>query len=174
MQWLRLLVFALIFFYNPNSRADFVFSPSLFYKTYSEGDNGSSVDVTETYYDVNLDYLGASGLLLGGIYSHMSREQGSSETARTAYGVSIGYTDTSWFLRGHYFLSSEYEVGTNRKYTDGKGYQLDVGYWFQGFSKLKLGPQLTYRSLNYSKYNSQKADHTSTDLMPYFSLAIIF
>ena len=178
MKLLRLIAFAFVFFYNPLSHAELYFSPSLFYKTSEEGPSGSETERTETYYDIRLGYGMTTGLYFGGIYSGMTHEINDVEFTRSSYGASIGYVSDGWFLMGHYFIKSEYEVGSNAKYTDGSGFQADVGYWFKAFSQLSIGPQITYRTLSYEKLESGgasvDAEYEHKEFMPYLSLALIF
>ncbi len=178
MKLLRLITFAFVFCYNPVSHAELYFSPSLFYKFYEEGTAGSKTETTETYYDIRLGYGMTSGLYFGGLYSGMTREINNSEFTRSSYGAGIGYVSDGWFLMGHYIIKSEYEVGSNAKYTDGTGFQGDLGYWFKAFSQLSIGPQITYRTIAYDKLKvgsaSAESDFEMKEFLPYVSLALIF
>lgn len=172
-----LLLLATVMFSIP-SQANLVFSPAFFYKNYEDKTNSTRNEVTETYYDIKLGYVMTSGLYLGGLYSAMTREINENEVERTSYGAGVGYYSNGWFLMGHYVIDSEYETSPGNKHIEGSGFQLDVGHWFNVSSQIYVGPQLTYRSISYDKYQTNSTtvslEMKSTEFLPYISLALMF
>ena len=83
--------------------------------------------------------------------------------------MSIGYYRRGWALGAHYFpYSKQTLVGTTdvSEYSDGMGFQVDVGYYFRLTRFLSVGPQLVYKSIQYGEGESattnNDADASST------------
>lgn len=64
------------------------------------------------------------------------------------------------------------------KYTGGKGPQIDVGWVFPLSAYFAIGPQITWRSVEFDKLESSTAsvdtDFKSTSIAPYLSLWFMF
>lgn len=164
-----------------------VFSPSLFYKTYSddfERENGAVLEseVVETYYDIKLGVVLDNQLYLGAIYSQMSRDFQSDdvERVRTSYGASVGYLQPQgWYILAHYFLASNYEYTETLTFKGGSGFQFDLGYLVDLGSSFQLGPQISYKSFSYTELDDDGSSEdlekgNSSDLLPMVTLAVRF
>ncbi|MCC6276496.1 MAG: hypothetical protein IT289_01125 [Oligoflexia bacterium] len=113
----------------------------------------------------------SSPLYLGGIYvmdntSTKPASGASTESNVSGYGASVGLiTDNGFALIAHYVISSEFRSVTGSTpaskitYSEGSGFQVDIGYHWMVGSKLRIGPEFSYSSLNFKK---QKADNAST------------
>lgn len=180
-------VFGLLF--GSTAHAEFGFSPTVHYSQNKITDevSGASTTSSDSVYqtlDFRIGYIApATGLWLGGMYT-MERATVStnSEFSGSGYGPSVGFLRNGFNFIGTYVLSAERTYtnsGVTTKYRDGKGYQLDFGYYFlitQGFG---LGPQFTYKTIKYSKTQVGAAAETSdtrdvTSLEPYLAFFFLF
>lgn len=166
--------------YGMTASAGLIFSPSVFYKNYTdEFGAGNKVETTETFYDIKLGYALSNGLYFGGLYSGMTRDQNDVKQSRSSYGASLGYVSGGWFLMGHYLLSSEYKIGSDVTYTGGTGFQADLGHWFRIANQFFIGPQVTYRTWTYSDLKTDSGTQSASgvkgsELLPFISLAVMF
>jgi hypothetical protein len=176
-------------FVGSNAKAQtVVFSPSFFYKTFTEDferENGSTIEVssTETYYDIKLGVLLSNNIYVGAVYAQMNSEaevNGSDgEQIRTSYGASVGYMSQGWFVIGHYFLASEYEYSETFTFQGGSGFQFDFGYLFDIGSNFSIGPQISYKTFTYTELDNDGNSEdlkkgSSSDLLPFVTVAVKF
>jgi hypothetical protein len=130
-------------------------------------DNGTTTKASRMIYDVGLYYkFQGGGWVLGGLYQNDGTTSNGESGSRTSYGVSGGYMankDSGVYLIGTYFISSV--MGT---YTEGSGYQVDLGYKFTP-RRIPLAFQFSYKHYDYSKFN-----HTDTLMDPYFVVMVDF
>lgn len=133
---------------------------------------------TQLNYSFTLGYTLTNQLYLGVIYEVLSQSNDTDTLKDTNLGASIGYRANGWEITAHYFLSAENELSITNKLTDGNGFGLDLAYLWSINSAFYLGPQLSYRSLTYSKYsvsgNKTAADTSQSYMLPYVVLGLKF
>ncbi len=181
----KLLIIAAILGLTGTASANLVLSPGLgYYSDATEQSQPSAIDVetTETRADLRLGYVLPMGLYLGGMYSYIDSEvcSGScSDNSGFLIGPSVGYSS----LTGFYTILTYHimgEQGDSVKYTGGKGPQVDVGWIFPISTYVAIGPQLTWRSIEYDKQEvsalgiTQDTDLKQTSIAPYVSLWFMF
>lgn len=142
------------------------------YNTTEERTPGGTSNGKESIYDIKLGYLTGTGLYLGGIYTLRNSEVNSTTFDGNAAGASLGYMGTNGFyLMGHYLLTA-----TDGYLKEGSGIQADFGYMTEVSSSFMVGVELTYRSLDYKKddTNSAITKVNRTELMPMLTLGLVF
>lgn len=169
---MRFMMAFVVFFAVASAQADIIFSPGVsYFKIEDEDSTGATSEVTASSYDFKLAYLHPSGLVLGGMYSMMS----VNEEDGFAAGATIGFSHYSGFYALFtYHLMAEQDVDATTTFTDGMGPQIDIGWIFPITHMFHIGPQLTYRSVNYKKVEaagvSADTDYTRSSMMPYLTL----
>ncbi|MGE0763647.1 MAG: hypothetical protein AB7N80_10255 [Bdellovibrionales bacterium] len=173
---MALLMTALGFSGQAQAQSGLLFSPSVMFFSYQDRDGGSDIaKVDAQYIDVRLGYITSMNLYVGGLYTQMKREDGTTNRERTSMGASAGLVYNRFFLIGHYILSSEFEISSGSSLEDGTGVQVDLGYWFNVSGSFYAGPQVVYRKIDYDKKNGVAVqDSNSKETVPYLSLAFIF
>lgn len=152
-----------------------VFSPSVFFFNFDDEENNSSfAKVDGLYYDVRIGVV-SNSLYFGGLYSKMTRKDGTTERERTSTGGSVGLLYNQFYLIGHYIFDSTYKTSSNSKLTDGTGMQVNVGYWFNITGSFYAGPEVIHREIKYKKRDGVSAQGAkSTETLPYLSLGFVF
>ena len=155
------------------AQAEIAFSPSFsYFKQEDESAGVAAGELEITTYDFKLGYVHSSGLFLGGMYQTSKY----NDDKAFAVGPTLGFKHYSGFYALFtYFLMAEYEVAGGGTFTDGMGPQIDVGWMFPLTYMFYIGPQISYRSLNYGKAEaaggtSVDADYTRSQVLPYISL----
>lgn len=144
------------------AQADIWFAPAVFYNTTDFKDANEEPEQkksnAETQIDFRLGYLLPGGVYLGGIYgiANATGKDGDTSTSENAtrIGASLGFTMSSFYLIGHYFLTamrSTKSGETIKDYSSGSGLQTDLGWRFMIASTIGFGPQIVWRSLTYKK-----------------------
>lgn len=161
--------------------ASFVISPNISYqssKTEQTQPSTSSSEGSEMLIDARVGYVLPTGLFLGGMYSSIKSTSGNTDSSGFMVGPSVGYYSMSgFFAMLTYHIMGEY--GTSAaKYTGAKGPQVDLGWIFPITAYFSMGPQITWRSLDYNKLEgsgtSVDADLNSSTIRPYISLWFMF
>jgi hypothetical protein len=148
--------------FAPSAEAQIAFSPTVFYSDFNDKDDNSTSNASSSsknmLIDLRLGFMMLEGIYVGGIYS---TEQGSGssngvDTLRDGkrYGPSIGLILSDFNFLIHYFVSADLGTksgSTQNDYSDGSGLQFDAGWKFMLFDIVGIGPQLTYRNINYKK-----------------------
>ncbi len=179
----KLLVIAAILGLSATASANLVLSPGLgYYSSAVEATQPASLDseTTELRADIKLGYVLPMGLYLGGMYAHIDQEVcggGCADSSGFLIGPSVGYHSlTGFYLLGTYHIMGE--QGDTSKFTGGKGPQVDIGWVFPVSTYVAIGPQLTWRSIEYDKLESagtsQDTDYKQTSIAPYLSLWFMF
>lgn len=169
---MKFLIGLSVFFCVFSAQAEINFSPSFSYFKLEDENGGAATSELElTTYDFKLGYVHSSGLFLGGMYQ-MSK---FNDDQATAVGPTLGFKHYSGFYALFtYFLMAEQESGASTTFTDGMGPQIDVGWMFPLTYMFYIGPQISYRSINYSKVDisgaSVETDFTRSNVLPYISL----
>lgn len=139
---------------------------------------GGTGNGTQLNYDLGFGYALASGLYLGGIYGIVGEDDGTNDVSSNYLGVSVGYRSSGWQLTAHYFLSAEDELSSTSQLTGGRGIGVDFAYLWSINATFAIGPQLTYRSLKYTKYETggteTTVDVTNSYSLPYLVFALNF
>lgn len=172
MRFITLTLLLLAF--NVSQAAQIVFAPAFSYIKEESSDKNNSANDSEdkrTLIDLKLGYLHHSGLYLGGLYSTNKY----NDDKQMAVGPTLGYSHYSGFYALFtYHLMSKYESSSGAELTDGMGAQVDVGWVFPLTSVFSIGPQISYRSINYKKLESSGTDvtidQTRSSMNPYISL----
>lgn len=157
-----------LFAFQP-AQAEFVFSPTFSYRQDKIETSSGTTDQKETILNFRMLYQLGGGLAVGGLYSMDTVDSGDGQTEKaTAYGPSIGFLPQGpgFNLIGTYlvFAEREYKQSSSMiKYKDGKGMQIDVGYALM-VGKFGLGPQLSWRSIEYKKVQLNGGTDSSTTL----------
>ena len=167
-------------FVSISASASFVISPGISYidrKQDASTPGAINSSSNETRADIRVGYILPMGLYLGGMYSHIGSDNNAIDSSGNLIGPSVGY----YSLMGFYTMLTYHitgEVGDANKYSGGKGPQIDVGWVFPLTANFSLGPQLTYRSIEFDKLESGgvtvDTDFKDTTIAPYLSLWFMF
>jgi hypothetical protein len=178
----KLMFFIFSLFLANTVFASFVINPSVSYmsrETEMTQPAAASGKQSETRIDVKLGYVLPMGLYLGGMYASTSEKNGTVTDKGSSIGPTIGY----FSMMGFYTLFTYYIIGQMdstppNKFTGGKGPQVDVGWVFPISAYFSIGPQITWRSLEYNKFEtagvSLDSDYKATSIAPYLSLWFMF
>jgi hypothetical protein len=167
-----------------DDKAGFQINPSVMY-SFADTTEGTTAGIATTRADVGLGYKFSGPFYVGGTYSYYSAAGTGSTTGKdtaTGYGPTVGLQSKGFRLHVTYFVggSREDDLGNSlTKYTSGSGYAAAISYLFNVSSSFALGPELTYRSIKYTKKQvgagaETSVDHTDTDLSPYIALSFKF
>jgi hypothetical protein len=157
---LRVTMIALSVFLSQRTEASIAFSPTVNYRASDDKSSASAESKTSvTAFDFRLGYILPLGILVGGTYAMESGtgvRSGGNETSLIGkrYGPSLGIVFDTLNFVGTYFMAGDYETkdgSTNYKYTEGTGYQLDLGWTWMLANKIGMGPNIVYKNLNYTK-----------------------
>ncbi len=156
------------------SQAAVVFSPAVSYLSFETEEGGVSSESSVTYVDARLGYILPMGIYLGGMYAIENNENNSSYYG----GLSVGYYNSGFSLIGTYHLLGEYDPDGASKYTGASGIQVDLSYAFMVASNFALGPQISYRSVEYDKLEVSGVEFDSTrketQILPMINLWFMF
>lgn len=127
-----------------------------------------------TNIDGTLGYIFSSGLYLGGIFNSTTVDTGDKITG-SHYGVSVGYVRSGWLIHAHYLLGGTVDDDAGGDLEKGAGYQVDLGYNFNLGGAFFLGPQITYRTMEY-EFKDVATDEKleKTDMFPSIRLTFIW
>ena len=178
---LILSVFAVLFI-APKAQAQWLFSPTFTYESSEvKPDSGAATKQTFTAIHARVGYILSNRFYVGGIYEQETWNSGGTFSPKiTGFGPSVGYVSEKGFnVILHYLYGAQYEQSTTFKRTAGAGPQIDVGYSFELNSTFALGPQITYRSVTFSKSETNGVENdddkiTYTDLRPMIALFVKF
>ena len=152
------------------------FSPSLMYLAVDEDNEINNFNATDRSrgvlaYDLKLGYIFRDGFSFGILFSadNVTVNGGNPENDRESVGLNFGYMTGGFAISATYFLTSTQNLtgaGDVSQYSEGTGYQVDVGYFYRLNSFFSLGPQIVYKSFTYTEGESAttrlKADASST------------
>lgn len=166
-----------LFAFLESARAEIFLGPSLYYLDTKEEVAGTTTKATSTIVDVRIAYLSPGGFMLGGIYESDTYKSGSYQEKASIYGPSVGYVTKSFIGVASFYMAGErtYTGGTKR--TEPSGPQIDLAYVYEIGSGFSLGPQLTWRSLEYAKLKSGGAEveqkYKSSMIRPMIALSFL-
>jgi hypothetical protein len=147
-----------------------IFSPTLFYNRINEDNEisaGTAGDLSRSllFYDFQLGYIFRSGFYFGVLYTGETQDINGSAplTTRSSLGASFGYIRRGWSFKATLFPYSQQALENQAvsDYTEGLGYQVDVGYYFRLGRFVSLGPQLVYKSFRYGKAENATTNVTT-------------
>ncbi len=157
-----LAVFFSVVLASANADASILFGPSFSYQSVKSTDNTGIAGGTQ-----NSSALGADGKLglliegtifyIGGLYSYETTAASASSDAKVtgmAYGPTVGVFNGAFALLGTYIMAADrkYSVsGLDAKISGGTGFRVDMSYVAGLTGSIGVGPQLTYRSIKYTK-----------------------
>lgn len=162
-----LLVGLAVFGVAHTAHAQVVFDPAITYTTSKVTDNalGVSADDKTLTADLKLSYLfTAQGVFVGGMYKHEDASLTGGDVEGFAVGPTVGWTTGPWLFAGTYHFVGERRItagGVETKYTEPKGFQIDVAYTHMVTPDFGFGPQLTYRDVKFDKSRIGAAAETS-------------
>jgi hypothetical protein len=134
---------------------------------------GNSWTNTTAIYDIKAGYITESGVYLGGLFSTRSDNQTSVDTVSgSSTGVGVGYFGDGGFnLRGYYKFGDTYG-----DYSEGTGFQADLGYLLNPTSSFFFGINVSIRQTQY-KSNTTIAGFdswTRKETYPFFTFGFLF
>lgn len=175
----RLAMALSICFFATAAQAELILSPALSYEERKIEDASGTTKTTETTVDVRAGYSYPGGFYIGGIYnSENTKIDASYDEKGTHYGASVGYVSKTWNMIGSYIFGGERTYTGGVKRIDVSGPQVDLAYMFDLSGGAMLGPQLTWRSIEYTKveFAGVKTDskYKITDVRPMIALMFMF
>jgi hypothetical protein len=143
-----------------SANASILFGPSVTYQSVKSTDNTGLASGNQ-----NSSALGADaklGLLIegtvfyvGGLYSYLSTtDTPDFKVTGAEYGPSAGIFNGAFALLGTYIMKADrtYSVsGSDAKISGGTGIRVDMSYVAGLTGSIGVGPQITYRSVKYTK-----------------------
>lgn len=153
-----------------------LFDASLYYGQSEATANpaaGNSWTNTTAIYDIKGGYISEAGIYVGAVFTSRSDNQISLATVSgSSVGVGVGYFGDGGFnLRGYYKFSDTYG-----DYSDGTGFQADLGYLLNPTSNFFFGVNVSIRQTQY-KSNSTIAGFdswTRKETYPFFTFGFLF
>ncbi|MCB0378311.1 MAG: hypothetical protein KDD33_07450 [Bdellovibrionales bacterium] len=183
-----LMIFAILGL-SAVAQAQIVFSPGVTYQSYDQTESqvGNTDSQVDGYIlDLRFGYLMPMGLYLGGMYSMASGLGAVGGNGDDTKGFSVGPTVGYYSMMGFYSLLTYHIMGETEKtiysqtstFTGAKGPQVDIGWVFPLSSFFSIGPQITWKSIEFSKIEGggSEADtnYKQTSIQPYISLWFMF
>ena len=159
-----------------------VISPGVSYSTNkaeATQPNATQSESAQTVIDARLGYVLPMGLYLGGMYSLITMDDGTDKNSGNLIGPSVGYYSMMGFYSIFtYHILGELDLDSTTKLTGAKGPQVDVGWVFPLSAYFAIGPQMTYRSVEFDKIEgtgtSIDTDNKFTGIEPYVTLLFMF
>ena len=161
------------------AHAQVVFSPGISYNDWERNDGTTTSKIARTTIDLRLGYTLPMGFYFGGMYTIENDTLGSTDVSTDRIGATVGYHNPMGFTALFtYHLVGNSDIGTG-ELSGGSGMQFDLAWVFPLASSFSLGPQLTYRSIEYSKFTATGSaevdtDYTDTQIVPYINLWFMF
>ena len=161
--------------------ASFVLSPGVGYFSAKREETAPltvSGQTTELRLDFKVGYILPMGLYVGGMYASTNSDDGTNSNGGNLMGPTIGYYSMMGFYSLFtYHILGEEDFGSD-KYTGAQGPQADIGWIFPLTSYFAIGPQITWRSIEYDKFESNgtsvDTNRKDTSIAPYVSLWFMF
>jgi len=141
-----------------------VLLPGAVYYSIQEANSVSGATVSDRkrnvlFYDVRMYYIFRGGFTFGLLYGGESQDinGGAPKTERSNIGLTFGYIKWGWTVLSTYLpysiqtLSGTADVS---EYSKGSGFQLDFAYHFRLGNHFSIGPQITYKNIQYKEAES--------------------
>jgi hypothetical protein len=155
---------------TPAAQASILFGPSVTYTSTKTTDQtgflGGDSSSNALGADAKLGLLIEGSIFyIGGLYSYESAEgDGGAKMTGSSYGPTVGLFDGAFALLGTYVMGGSRTYTTtsgDAKVDDGTGFRIDMSYVAGLTGSLGVGPQLTYRTIKYSKSTPVGGTETS-------------
>ena len=163
-----------------SAQAGLIFTPSITYmsQTLNDGANPPETDSKLTIIDLRLGYVLDFGLYFGGLYSIQDQNL-LADSSDSYFGPSIGYYNSGFMIMGTYYLYGERDLTSGSgKYTEVKGFQIDLSYSVPIAETLLIGPQLTYHNIEFDQFEASgfggPTDYKLSSITPYFNITFLF
>lgn len=162
--------------------AEWVFSPAFSYRTEKIKDTTGGVVTTSTdtsnfTADLRLLYAVSGAVYFGGMYKIIKNTSFSTDTTGTAAGPTLGFSTGGFSMFATYHLMGDYKT-TTTSYSEGKGLQLDFSYHVMVGGNFGLGPQISYRDVQYAKNTTggvtSSDSHEVSTWDPYIAIFFVF
>lgn len=162
--------------------AEWVFSPALSYRTEKVKDTvggvvNTTTDTSNFTADLRMLYAVSGSVYFGGMYKIIKNTSFSADTTGSAAGPTLGFSTGGFSMFATYHLMGDYKT-TTTSYTDGKGLQLDFSYHVMVGGNFGLGPQISYRDVQYAKYTTggvtASDPHEVSTWDPYIAIFFVF
>jgi hypothetical protein len=144
--------------------AGFEFSPSLSMFKADKGQSATQVElrVGYSFEDTNL--------YLGGFYS-LASDKIIEHVDQYFFGPMIGYQYNGAYVLAAYILTGEQDLASGGvKYSSAKGYQASIGYRMELTTDVFLGPEFTWRQVDFDNREVQgiagKSERQDTHVLP--------
>ncbi len=156
-------------------RTGFLFDTAVYYGQSEASANPAAANTwqnTTSLYDIKLGYIMENSLFFGAEYCTRTDNQVSiTSTSGTGTGVGIGYFyDNGFNLRAYYKFGETYG-----NYSEGSGYQADLGYMINMTSNFYMGLALSIRQTSFGA-NSTISNYsywTRKETYPFFTLGFL-
>ncbi len=165
-----------VFFISSDAHAQWLFAPAFSYRsTEYKDDDGDTTKSSVMQIHPRLGYRLSNQFYVGGVYEQETTDvAGTSDPKLSIYGPSVGYYEKNFFAMAHYLLMGEYKLSSTSSWIEGSGPQLDIGYVMELNSTFSLGPQFTYRSIEFKKLKVNGAESdiswTITEIFPMIAI----
>lgn len=187
----KLLLALVAFAFCGAAHAQFVISPGINYvsvKTEATTPATVSAEGDGLGIDMRLGYIFPMGFYIGGMYSYLSGSfafapslGSDAKDSGSLLGPTIGYYNPMGFnmlFTYHLMGDSKSELnGVTATFKGASGFQFDIGWNFPITSVFGLGPQITYKSIEYGKVDTGTevtTDYKYTTIDPYLAFWFMF
>ncbi len=162
-----------------SAHANILFSPSITYMEQSQQVAANPESQAKlTVIDMKLGYVFDFGLYVGGFYSIQDHDF-LSDSSDSYLGPSVGYYNSGFLAVGTYYIFGEKDfTDGSGKMTGVNGFQIDVAYAVPVTDNFRIGPQLTYQSVEFDTLEvngfDSSVDYEFSSITPYFNLMFLF
>lgn len=178
----RFILGALALVFCVQATASVVFSPAVSYSSTSTEEAGISTESSTLVGDIRLGYVFNMGLYVGAMYQIETTDNNGSNPSAFNVGPTLGYYHKGGFygLVTYHLLGESKDIpAVGNTYTDAQGPQVDLGWVFPLASSFSIGPQITWRQLEYGNFDdgtnpAVPSDRSVTEVRPYLSLWFMF
>lgn len=157
-----------------SSRSGVLFDAAIYYGQSEATANptvGNEWKNLTSVYDIKLGYISASGIFLGGEYSARNDSSLTSSINGGTGAAGLGYFWGSGFHGRAYYRINE----SWGEYTNGSGFQADVGYMVNMSSNFYLGLLVSHRQVTFTSNNTITAFNSfiKKDTQPMLTLGFL-
>lgn len=177
-RFLSLAFLSTILFSN-HCLAGFIFSPSFSFLESEDTDLGDYSRGSDI--DIRLGYQFKFGFYIGALYSLSDQEFDDFSLGNSGFlaGPTVGLTTKGMYLFVTGIVVGDRDLNTGLvKYTRARGLQIDLGYAARLSKNFRLGPQLTYKTIEYQNAEfsgiASPTDYNWDAFTPYITLWLQF